>query len=82
MEYRNQKGKKHAEFLRLKPLQTHTLRQNPDLDMPVLIHDQVAALEVAVYDGRAMGVQVQHSTRRLGGKPETKRTQNKNKLTT
>lgn len=44
-----------------------------DLDVPVLVHDQVAALEVTVYDRRAVGVQVEHSARRLeaGNRNET-----------
>lgn len=41
--------------------------------MPVLIHDQVAALEVAVHDGRAVGVQVEHSARRLGAAGQIKK---------
>lgn len=47
----------------------------PDLDMPVFIHDEVAALEVAVHDGRAVSVQVQHSTRRLGASRTTSKTE-------
>lgn len=33
--------------------------------MPVLINNEVAALEVSVHDGRAVGVQVEHPACRL-----------------
>lgn len=35
------------------------------LDMPMLVDDQIAALQVAVNDGRAVSVQVEHPARRL-----------------
>lgn len=48
--------------------------------MPVLIHDQVAALEVPVHDGRAVGVQVEHPTGRLGAEQENTKTARHNNL--
>ncbi len=35
------------------------------LDHPVIVHDQIRALEVSVADGRRVAVQIQHASRRL-----------------